>query len=230
MNILGIQSSVYSSFPKRNSSLTDSEKSLIENLVKDFPLSFINQIWVSDITYIKTRKEGTVYLASIMDLFSRRILSWKVSRSMKKELVMEVFSLSYKFRNPQNIVIVHSDKGSQYRSFTYRKLLIINHWVFSYTSLNHSCDENANQESFHSLIKKECLYQKTLDTLDDVIRECSNYIDGFYNPSRIHSSLNYLSPIEFELSLNSPSLKVVRNLDISPISVSIIHFSHIYHF
>ena len=162
MHILGIKSSVSSSFPKHNSSLADSEKSLIENLIKDFPLSSINQIWVFDITYIKTRKEGTVYLASIMDLFSRRIISWKVSRSMKKELVLDVFSLAYKFRNPQNIVIIHSDKGSQYRSFAYRKLLIINHCVFSYTSLDHSCDENAYQESFHSLIKKEWLYQKNL--------------------------------------------------------------------
>ena len=75
MHILGIKSSVYTSFSKHNSNLTDKEKSLIENLVKDFPLSNINQVWVSDITYIKTKYDGTVYLASIMDLYSRRIIA-----------------------------------------------------------------------------------------------------------------------------------------------------------
>ena len=202
MQILGIKSSVYTSFSKHNSNLTDKEKSLIENLVKDFPISNINQVWVSDITYIKTKYDGTVYLASIMDLYSRRIIAWEVSTNMKKELVMKVFKKAYDFRKPTNIVIVHSHKGTQYRSFAYRKLLIKNHCVFSYTSLKHSCDENANQESFHSLIKKECLYQKELFTLDDVKGACFEYIEGFYNTKRSHSALNFLSPIQFENNLN----------------------------
>ena len=160
MHILGIKSSVYTSFSKHNSNLTDKEKSLIENLVKDFPISNINQVWVPDITYIKTKYDGTVYLASIMDLYSRKIIAWEVSTNMKKELVMNVFKKAYKIRKPDNIVIVHSDKGSQYRSFAYRRFLIKNHCVFSYTSLKHSCDENANQESFHSLIKKSVFTKK----------------------------------------------------------------------
>lgn len=203
MSLLGLQSIVYSSFHKKNSTLTEQETSLINNLIKDFPLSNINQIWVSDITYIKTKIDGTVYLASIMDLFSRRIIAWKVSFSMKKDLVIDVFESAYKFRKPSNIVIVHSDKGSQYRSFLYRQTLVNHRCVFSYTSLHHSCDENANQESFHSLLKKEHLYHKDLFTIDDVIRECQEYIEGFYNIKRIHSSLNYLSPIEFEKQLFS---------------------------
>lgn len=198
MVILGIQSSVYSKFKHHFSSLTEKEKSLIINLIKDFPLTNINQVWVSDITYIKTKRNGTVYLASIMDLFSRRIIAWKVSDNMKQELVIDVFNMAYNFRKPSNVVIVHSDKGSQYRSYLYRQTLIKNNCVFSYTSLNHSCDENANQESFHSLIKKEHLYQIDLFTIDDVKRECQVYIEGFYNSKRIHSALNYLSPIEFE--------------------------------
>lgn len=201
MVILGLQSSVFSNFRPKASSLTESEKSLIENLIKDFPLNNINQVWVSDITYIKTKNDGTVYLASIMDLFSRRIIAWKVSKNMKQDLVIDVFNSAYKFRNPSNIVIVHSDKGSQYRAFLYRQTLIKHNCIFSYTSLNHSCDENANQESFHSLIKKEHLYQKDLFNINDVIRECQDYIEGFYNSKRIHSALNYLSPIEFEKQL-----------------------------
>lgn len=203
MVILGIQSSVYTNFKHHSSSLTEKEKSLIINRIKDFPLNNINQVWVCDITYIKTKNDGTVYLASIMDLFSRRILAWKVSDNMKQELVIEVFNMAYNFRKPDNLVIVHSDKGSQYRAYLYRQTLIKNNCVCSYTSLNHSCDENANQESFHSLIKKEHLYQKDLFTIEDVYRECQAYIEGFYNIKRIHSSLGYLSPIEFEKQLIS---------------------------
>lgn len=201
MNILGIKSSVYTTFSKQKSSLSDSEKRLIENYIKDFPINSINQIWVCDITYIKTKFDGFVYLASIMDLFSRKIIAWKVSDNMKKELIIDVFNIAYSSRKPKDIVIVHSDKGSQYRSKLYRKTLVKHHCVFSYTSLNHSCDENANQESFHSLIKKEHLYQIDLFTIDDVKRECFKYIEGFYNSKRIHSSLNYLSPNEFENQL-----------------------------
>lgn len=201
MNILGIKSSVFTSFSKQKSTLTDSEKRLIENYIKDFPLTSINQVWVCDITYIKTKYDGFVYLASIMDLFSRKIIAWKVSDNMKKDLIIDVFNMAYSSRKPIGIVIVHSDKGSQYRSKLYRKVLVKHNCIFSYTSLNHSCDENANQESFHSLIKKEHLYQLDLFTIDDVKRECFKYIEGFYNPKRIHSSLNYLSPIEFENQL-----------------------------
>jgi len=203
MKILGIKSIVYENFKPKKSSLSDQEKALIVNLIKDFPLTFINQVWVSDITYINTIYDGTVYLASIMDLFSRRIIAWNVSHNMKKELVISVFQMAYHFRRPSNIVIVHSDKGSQYRSAKYRQTLINSSCVFSYTSLGHSCDENANQEAFHSIIKKECLYNKTLYTINEVVKECQDYIEGFYNPKRIHSALDYMSPLEFEKSIIS---------------------------
>lgn len=203
MKILNIKSIVYTTFSNHQSSLTEKEKSLIENFVKDYPLTSINQVWVSDITYIKTKNDGTVYLASIMDLFSRKIIAWEVSFHMKKQLVVDVFLKAYSIRKPSGIVVVHSDKGSQYRSHLYRNTLIKNNCVFSYTSLYHSCDENANQESFHSLLKKEHLYHKDLFTITDVRKECFKYIEGFYNSKRIHSSLNYMSPIEFENQLFS---------------------------
>ena len=211
MKIFDIKSSVYTKFKKKNSGLSEQEKRLIENYAKNFPISSINQVWVSDITYIKTINEGTVYLASIMDLFSRKIIAWDISYHMDTSLIANVFLNAYSSRKPSDIVIVHSDKGSQYRSAHYRKLLIQHNCVFSYTSIGHSCDENANQEAFHSLIKKEHLYQRQLFTLDDVKRECFIYIEGFYNSKRIHSSLNFLSPDEFENQLleQKPPLKVV---------------------
>ena len=104
-------------------------------------------------------------------------------------------------RQPSPGLIIHSDKGSQMRSKIYRAFLKKHNLIFSYTSLNHSCDENAAQESFHSLLKKECLYLKKIYTFDDAYREIYNYIEGFYNPIRIHSSIGYLSPSDFEKKL-----------------------------
>lgn len=198
MHILGIQSIVKTNFPKKTTTLTEQEKKLINNLIKNIDITRPNQVWVSDITYIKTKKDGWVYLASILDLYSRKIIAWEVRDNMKKELVIDVLKKAYKKRRPPKLLIVHSDKGTQYRSHDYRNLLIKHHSIFSYTSLNHSCDENSNQESFHSLIKKEWIYNKSLYTIDDVKRECFQYIEGFYNTRRIHSSIGYLTPNQFE--------------------------------
>ena len=203
MHILGIKSSVYINFSDKHPGLPEKEKQLIENYAKIFPLTSINQVWVSDITYIKTVRDGTVYLASIMDLFSRKIIAWEVRDNMQQGLVIDVFLKAYDSRRPSDIVVVHSDKGSQYRAISYRQVLINHHCVFSYTSIGHSCDENSNQESFHSLLKKEWLYQKQLFTISDVKRECFNYIEGFYNTKRSHSALNFISPDDFENQLFS---------------------------
>ncbi len=98
-------------------------------------------------------------------------------------------------------MIIHSDKGSQFRSYKYREELRKNNFLFSYTSLNHSCDENAAQESFHSLLKKECIYQLKPKTFFDAYTMILDYVENFYNPLRIHSSINYLSPYDFEKNL-----------------------------
>lgn len=198
MRILGIKSIVYQSFPKHRSSLSDKEKSLISNLIKNLVVSKPNQVWITDITYIKTKNDGFVYLSSIIDLFSRKVIAWKIDNNMKKELVIDTLKLAFKSRNYPKNVIIHSDKGSQYRSSDFRSLIIKNKCLFSYTSLNHSCDENANQESFHASLKKEWLYQKSLIDLIDVKRAVFEYIEGFYNTKRLHSSLGYLSPSDFE--------------------------------
>lgn len=198
MRTLGIQSIVYETFKKRHSTLTDNEKKKIINLIKDLDITKPNQVWTTDITYIKTSKDGWVYLSSIMDLYSRKIIAWNVGHNMKKELVIETLTTAFKNRNFPVGVIVHSDKGSQYRSHSFRKLVVHHKCLFSYTSLNHSCDENANQESFHATLKKEWLYHQSFDTLEDVERACFTFIEGFYNTKRLHSSLGYLSPLAFE--------------------------------
>lgn len=210
MFILGIKSIVTKSFPKRKSTLTDEEKKLIVNLIKDLDINHLNQVWTTDITYIHTINEGTFYLISYIDYYSKKVVSWGLFENQKTDKLITVLKKAIKNRNPNPGLIVHSDKGSQMRSKLYREFLTKNHLIFSYTSLDHSCDENAAQESFHSLLKKEWLYQKKIYTFEDAYREIFNYIEGFYNPIRIHSSIGYLSPSDFEKKIRG-SLKTPSN-------------------
>ena len=203
MALLGIKSIVSKSFPKKISKITDKEKSLIVNLIKDLDITHINQVWTTDITYIKTIYEGTFYLISFIDYYSKKVVAWGLFEDQKTDKILIVLTKAIKKRNPNPGLIVHSDKGSQMRSKEYRKFLSKHNFAFSYTSLNHSCDENAAQESFHSLLKKECLYQKKIYTFEDAYREIYNYIEGFYNPIRIHSSIGYVSPDNFEKNLKN---------------------------
>ena len=206
MVFLGIKSIVSKRFPKRTSNLTKHEKLLIVNLIKDLDITRINQVWTTDITYIHTVHDGTFYLITFIDYFSKRVISWGLFDQQKTKQVLIVLEQAVQSRNPLPGLIVHSDKGSQMRSKIYRAYLSKHHIVFSYTSLNHSCDENAAQESFHASLKKECIYQQTLYTFEDAQRAIHNYIEGLYNPKRVHSSIGYLSPIQFEKIhiLNNP--------------------------
>ena len=201
MALIGIKSIVSKHFPKKISRITSSEKLLLVNLIKDLDITHINQVWTTDITYIKTINEGTFFLISFIDYYSKRVVSWGLFSDQKTDKIILVLSKAISSRHPSPGLIVHSDKGSQLRSKVYRNFLCKHNFIFSYTSLNHSCDENAAQESFHASLKKECIYQKKIYTFEDAYREIYNYIEGFYNPSRVHSSIGYLSPIEFENSL-----------------------------
>lgn len=201
MVLIGIKSVVSKRFPKKVSNLTNSEKSLIVNLIKNLNINHLNQVWTTDITYIKTIQEGTFFLITFIDYYSKKVISWGLFSDQKTDKILSVLKKAVNVRAPSPGLIIHSDKGSQMRSKEYRNFLRSNNFAFSYTSLNHSCDENAAQESFHSLLKKEWLYQKKIYTLEDAYREIYNYIEGFYNPIRIHSSLGYLSPIDFEKSI-----------------------------
>lgn len=203
MNILGIKSIVVKKFPKKISRITNEEKKNIVNLIKDLNITHINQVWTTDITYIKTINEGTFYLISFIDYFSKKVVAWGLFNRQTSKQVITVLKDAIQKRKPNPGIIIHSDKGPQLRSKEYRKFLSNNNMVFSYTSLNHSCDENAAQESFHALLKKEWLYQMKLYNYEDAYREIFNYIEGFYNPIRIHSSIGYMSPIDFEKSLQN---------------------------
>ena len=198
MHLLGIKSIVSKKFPKKKSRLLDSEKLLIKNLIKDLSISHLNQVWTTDITYIKTIHEGTFFLISFLDHFSKKVVSWGLFDNQKTDSILLVLKKAISSRKPSPGLIIHSDKGAQLRSKNYRNFLSKNNFIFSYTSLNHSCDENAAQESFHASLKKEFLYQKKIFNFEDAYRVIYDYIEGFYNPIRVHSSIGYLSPNNFE--------------------------------
>ena len=200
MRILGTKSVVTTRFQRKTNALKEGEKKLIVNLIKDMETTRINQVWTTDITYIKT-KDGTFFLITFIDLYSRKVVAWGLKKAQKTKDILEVLKQALQSRKPEPGLIIHSDKGSQFRSAMYREFLSKNKLLPSYTSLNHSCDENANQESFHAQLKKECIYQKKIATFIEARYYIDDYINNFYNPVRLHSSIGYLPPVVFESSL-----------------------------
>ena len=198
MKTLGIRSIVAAKFTNKRTTLTEQEKQHIVNLIKDIKIVRKNQVWTTDITYIKTVNEGNYYLITFLDSYSRCVVAYDLRKKQTTYDIIEVLKRGISLRKPDPGLIIHSDKGSQFRSAEYRTFLSGNCFIASYTSLDHSCDENAVQESFHSLIKKECIYQTKLYGFDDAFRVISEYIDFFYNVKRSHSSIGYFSPAEFE--------------------------------
>lgn len=201
MRFLNIASVHSTKFPHRKSTMSAEERAIIHNLILNLVLTHINQVWTTDITYIYTKYDGTLYLISFMDLYSRRIVGWVLSRTQKTTDVIIAFNMAIKKRKPLPGLIAHSDKGTQFRSKLYREVLAKNNCLYSYTELDHSCDQNASQESFHATLKKEWLSTRPLYYFEDAYKTIFDFIEGFYNPQRLHSALGYLSPIEFENNL-----------------------------
>jgi transposase InsO family protein len=165
-------------------------------LNRQFSAEKPNQIWVSDITYIHT-KEGFLYLAAIMDLYSRKIVGWAMDRMINTQLVKDALSQAKMRRNPPRGVIVHSDQGIQYASPAYQSLLKEYHFVPS-MSRRGNCYDNACMESFFHTLKTELIYFNKYQTRSEAKQSIFRYIEVFYNRKRLHSSLGYKSPYDFE--------------------------------
>ncbi|WP_239717607.1 IS3 family transposase [Paenibacillus sp. 19GGS1-52] len=163
-----------------------------------------NQVWVTDITYIHTR-QGVLYLASVLDLYTRKIVGWELGNRMKVDLVSVALEKAYKSQQPEKGLIHHSDRGSQYASTDYRKKLKEYHMIRS-MSRRGNCYDNACIESFHSILKRELVYRRRFLTKEEAKNHLFRYIEFFYNRKRIHSKLDYLSPDRFE-SLYYKNLK-----------------------
>jgi putative transposase len=165
-------------------------------LDQQFQQEKIDQVWVTDITYITTN-EGWLYLASVMDLCSRKIVGWATADHLRAELVTEALEKAIKTRRPKAGLLHHSDRGVQYACRDYQALLE-RHEMTSSMSRGGNCYDNAAMESFFKTFKSELVYQEHYATRKEANESIYPYIELFYNRQRLHSSLGYRSPAEYE--------------------------------
>jgi len=159
-----------------------------------------NQIWLGDITYIETR-EGWLYLAGVLDLYSRRIVGWAMSERIDTALTLSALNMGLLHRQPPPKLLFHSDRGVQYASADYRAALAQAGLIAS-MSRKANCYDNASMESFWSTLKLEMVYRRDFATRAQARTAIFDYIETFYNRQRIHSSLGSRSPADFELNLH----------------------------
>jgi len=155
-----------------------------------------NKVWVTDITYIPTA-EGWLYLAVILDLFSRRVVGWSMKHTMERSLTLDALRMALLQRNPGLGVLHHSDRGSQYACGDYRELLDQNGMMCS-ISRKGNCWDNTAAESFFATLKKELVNDAAWQTREEARASLFEYIEVWYNRERRHSSIDYLSPADYE--------------------------------
>ena len=185
---------------------TDSKHSLpvAENILnREFDAGSPNMSWVSDITYINT-DEGWLYLAAVMDLCSRRIVGYSIQKYLTRDLVIEAMKMAVANRHPGRGLIAHSDRGSQYASSDYQRMLQQHGFICS-MSRKGNCWDNSPMESFFKTLKVELIYQRHYKRRSDAKLEIFEYIEVFYNRLRLHSALGYESPADFERSYENQS-------------------------
>jgi len=170
-------------------------------LAQDFTADGPDQKWGVDISYVWTA-EGWLYLAIVLDLFSRKIVGWQLSDRMKRGLAMDALRRAIILRRPPRGLIHHSDRGSQYCSADYRRLLKDHGFVASMSGRG-NCYDNAMVESVFKTIKSELIWRTAFTTRDQASKAIGQYIEGFYNPRRRHSSLGYISPAIFEATFRA---------------------------
>jgi len=166
------------------------------HIQRQFDVKTPNNTWVTDITYIRTY-EGWLYLAVVVDLFSRRVIGWSMQSRMHVDLVMSALLMAIWHRKPTNKVYIHSDQGRQYTSTDWQRFLKDHNLICS-MSRRGNCHDNAVAENFFQLLKRERVKRKIYKTREDARRDIFDYIEMFFNPKRKHGYNGNLSPAEFE--------------------------------
>jgi transposase InsO family protein len=186
--------------PKRRFRVTtqrDPSHAVADNLLEqDFTAEGPNQRWASDITYISTQ-QGWLFLAVVMDLYSRRIVGWSMNRWMSRHLVIDALTMAIDQRQPDGVLIHHSDRGAQYTSDDFRAELE-KHGIQCSMSARGNCYDNAVVESFFGLLKRERINRTRYLTRDEARADVFDYIECFYNRKRRHGRLGNISPVAFE--------------------------------
>jgi transposase InsO family protein len=181
----------------RNTTDSNHPLPVADNLLdRQFDAPGPNERWVTDITYIPTR-EGWLYLAVVEDLYSRMVVGWSMADTMTSRLVVDALEMAVQRRLPQEGLLTHSDRGSQYASEHYQRLLG-KHGIECSMSGVGQCWDNAPMESFFASLKKELIHHEDYQTRTQARASIFEYIETFYNPRRRHSSLGYVSPAEYE--------------------------------
>lgn len=179
---------------------------VFKNILKrEFNVEGSNQAYVGDITYLWTQ-EGWLYLAVVIDLYSRKVVGWSMSSRMKANLACDALKMAVWQRRPEPGLIVHSDRGSQYASREYRRLLKAHDFIGS-MSRKGDCWDNAVTESFFGSLKQERVQWRSYQTRYEAQQDVLHYISMWYNPHRLHSYLGYKSPNQYELEV-TPMKKV----------------------
>jgi putative transposase len=183
---------------------TDSKHShpVADNLLqRNFTTSNPDEVWVSDITYIRTTRNW-LYLTVFIDLFSRTVVGWSLSSSLSAETVLTALTRAVRKRRPMAGLIIHSDRGIQYACSDFRKVLEKHHFVQS-MSRKGDCWDNAVAESFFGIIKSELIHHERFKGPQDTLRAIFEYIEMYYNRKRKHSTLGYKTPAQFEQVMKS---------------------------
>jgi len=165
-------------------------------LARDFRPAGPNQAWATDITYVPT-KQGWLYLAVVLDLFSRKVVGWAMQPYLDRRLVLAAIRMAIEARRPAPGLVHHSDRGVQYACEEYQRVLV-DAEILPSMSRKADCWDNAVVESFFSTLKQELVYRRAFATHGEARSAIFEYIEGFYNRRRIHSTLGYLSPVEYE--------------------------------
>lgn len=160
-----------------------------------------NAVWTADITYVPTA-EGWLYLAVVLDLFSRRVVGWATADHLRSELTCDALRMALEHRKPRGELLHHSDRGVQYASEAYRHLLV-EHAIEPSMSRTGNCWDNAVTESFFSTAKRELTHHESYATREEARQSLFEYIEVFYNRQRLHSTLGYRSPVEYEVRFAS---------------------------
>ena len=206
MKALGLRSRVSKAFVPTTTRVDPDKRPADNLLAQDFTADAPNRKWVADMTYLPTQR-GWVYLAAVMDCFSRRIVGWSIGDSLATELVSDALRQAIEARRPDGDELLHhSDRGSQYTSDAYRKTLDTLGITCS-MSRTGCCYDNAAMERFFWSLKHEWTNHKTYADLADARLSVFKYIDLFYNRERIHQALGYVSPEQYEAD-HAPAIKV----------------------
>jgi transposase InsO family protein len=195
MNKHGIEAKIFRKY--RNTTNSDHQKEKSENILsREFNRQKRNEVWTGDITYIRTQ-EGWIYLAAVMDIYSRKVIGWQLDKNLNSDLVERALENALMDRRVEKGIIFHSDQGIQYASQSFRKILRDNGFIQS-MSRKGNCYDNAITETFFHTLKTELINRTKYKTREEVRRSIFEYIEIFYNRRRLHSAIGYHTPVEYD--------------------------------